>query len=95
MNPTFYLLTTYKFLPSAKNVFQIDFIANFLHFSVADFYNGNLNIPVLNWTPCKADSDQQTSFEEVLSLLQLSPPNKCKIAVEKPVCVKKTLQDYS
>lgn len=59
------------------------------HFSVADFYNGNLNIPVLNWTPCKADTDQQTNFEDVLNLLHLNPPDKCKIAVEKPVCVKK------
>jgi hypothetical protein len=61
----------------------------YLYFSVAEFYNGNLNIPVLNWTPCKADADQQTSFKDVFNLLHLDPPDKCKIAVEKPVCVKK------
>ena len=86
MSQTIYLLTTYKCLSDTKH-----FIANFFHFSVADFFNGNLNIPVLNWTQCKADSDQQTSFEEVLSLLQLSPPIKWKIAVEKHVGVKKTV----
>ena len=78
MSQTIYLLATYKCLLDTK-----DFIANFFHFSVADSFNGNLNIPVLNWTQCKADSDQQTSFEEVLSLLQLSPPIKWNIAVEK------------
>ena len=52
-------------------------------------FQASVNIPVLNWTPCKADTDQQTSFEDVLNLLHLNPPDKCKIAVEKPVCIKR------
>lgn len=58
-------------------------------FRVSNFYKGNLNIPVLNWTSCKTDSDKQTSFEEVLKLLYLNPLPLHKVAVEKPVCVKK------